>query len=252
MISFVAIAASAALALPVSAATFSGIGSGGQAIFRYEVNGQLRQSSRSAGTLRATAELLPGIFQLTQARLTNPGFTLTDSFSITNPLTFQSKTYGLSLTVNPFSIAYSGPETALFANGSALRYESQDSFPMTPFNLSGSYTVTGPGEVASGNFSIQPGDLAGPELGDVTTTGFPNQITWRQFNLFGVGAPDADPTGTLFSQTVDGENIRLAFTLFTTTITTPLTMNAVPEPSTLVLGGIGLAICAARRKRILR
>lgn len=150
---------------------------------------------------------------------------------------FEQRQLTLAVSLDPITLVASTTATPLVQTSGTLFMPAQlldSSAFLHGQMLTGSYTITGPSEMASGRFSL-PLDGAADDQAftQVDVAGFPNTVT-----LSGGGTElSTTQTAGIFAGTVDGVQLQVGLSgpFLLDDARMPLTLVQVPEPSRLSL-----------------
>lgn len=167
----------------------------------------------------------------------------------------ESRTLTLSIHVDPLVFDLIKPKVSNLTLSSGSVYQASPRVTISDFvstPVTGSYSITGPTETVSGNFSIALPTRSGDAFYRVDLTGAPTSATLSPGALT---ASTTTANGSIFSGTVDGVAVNFGLNRYFVDVASPLTLaltesnREVPEPSTLaVVGGLaGLTLLRRRR-----
>lgn len=236
------------LAAPLNAALFSGDGGTFRTLFRLQGSVSGQQISLNAGSVEIDAQLEPGRFTLSSALFDNsdPGLAFTSTQNITDPLTFETSTYNISVTIDRFAAEVFSAPVALNSGAGGLEF-NDSSGSIALFGITGSYSILGPSSTVQSPFGFA---LQGTTnfAGTLSNIDFPSSFDLNlgasTFQAVTLSAPLE-----LFNETIDGNPFSAEISIANILPTGALTLTAVPEPSVPSLVFLSGAALLGRRRR---
>ncbi|NNM28608.1 MAG: PEP-CTERM sorting domain-containing protein [Akkermansiaceae bacterium] len=217
------------------------------------VNGSItgQRFTPPTGAVSVNADLAPGVFTVNSLDYDMPGSNVvfTGSQSFVDPITFVSTTYDLNVTVGSFSASFSAGPAALTASTGGLDFDASGTLGGS-LTMAGSYSIVGPSSTVMETFSLNLPITPTTRLrGTLSNIDFPNSFDLDldpvgfRFGAFGASS------AVIFNEVVDGNALSAELSLvdFLSSGSVPLT--AIPEPSAVLLAGLGALAALGRRRR---